>query len=152
MSRITFTTMLGLVLALFLLAACGGGDDEVSADELEERITEAQDTVQSELEGLGADTADGLQETAAQAAEAIRDQADALADVDAPEQLEAARDRFVDTLHTLADQLEEQAGNVDDADVERFLDEVERLDSQDVEGVLDELRDAGLEIPTTDAP
>lgn len=153
MSRITLIAILGLVLALPALTACGGGDDEASADELEQRITEAQQTAQSELEGLGeADSADSLRESAGQAADAIREQADALANVDAPEGLEAARDRFVDTLRALADRLEEQAETVDEGDVDRLLDRLGGLDSEDVEGVLQELRDAGLEIPTTDSP
>lgn len=146
------TVVPALALALAVPAACGG-DDEVSADEFEERVAEAQQNVETEVDGLrDADSSDGLRDEAEEAADAIREQADELEDLDVPEDVEQAQDAVVDGLRGLADGLEERVGSLGDEDVQQFLDEIEGLTQEDVEGILDQLRESGVEIPTTDSP
>ncbi len=147
-------TALTLTLGLALLApACGGGDDAVSADELQAQISEAQDRANSELSQLGnADSADELQARAEDAAAALREEADSLADVDVPEGVEDARNQFVESLRNLADQIEERAQNLGDSDLGNLLEQFQGVSTEDLQGALDDLRDAGIEIPTVETP
>jgi hypothetical protein len=135
------------------VAAGCGGDDEVTADEFQDRVAEAQENVQTEVEGLrDADSSEALRDEADEAADAIRSEADELEDLDVPEDVEQAQDAVVDGFRRLADGLEERAAGLGDGDVQQFLDEIEGLTREDVEGVLDQLRESGIDIPTTDSP
>ena len=154
--------LLILLLALaggLAVAACGAGDDELSREEYERELGEAQQEIESAFDDAraelrGAAGGSGSLDSAAEKLEGARDEleqaADDLDDVEPPSDAEDAHNRLVEGMRELSDdyggfQEALESGSV--TRVQQFVTDFGDLDSVErISGAIADLEEQGYRV------
>jgi hypothetical protein len=100
-----------LLLAVPVLAACGGGPERMSKPDYQREVHQVGATLGASIRGLGGlDSSPSLKDAADEIAElqdALRKAADGLDGLTPPAEIEGAHEELIDGIHGFADQLDE---------------------------------------------
>ena len=114
----------GFLLALVVLAGCGGGEDRLTKEEYQAEVRRIGSTLGETLGGLNT-SAGALGPQVADVQANLRTTADDLDELAPPEEIESAHDKLVEGINGFADELDDLKAAVEAEDedaIRRFED------------------------------